>query len=45
MEAAKELRVSDEDLAQVEEIGRKKAEIITEFKKVIVGQDQVIEEI
>jgi len=45
MEAAKELRVSDEDLAQVEEIGNKKAEIIKEIKKVIVGQDQVIEEI
>jgi len=45
MEAAKELCVSDEDLAQVEEIGRKKAEIITEIKKMIVGQDQVIEEI
>lgn len=45
MEAAKELRVPDEDLAQVEEIGGKKAEIITEIKKVIVGQDQVIEEI
>src|SRR4030066_156718 len=45
MEAAKEFRVSDEDLAQVEEIGGKKAEIITEIKKVIVGQDQVLEEI
>ena len=45
MEAAKEFQVSDEDLAQVEEIGTKKAEIITEIKKVIVGQDKVIEEI
>src|SRR5512136_3374820 len=45
MEAAKEFQVSDEDLAQVEEIGGKKAEIITEIKKVIVGQDKVIEEI
>src|SRR4030043_1244765 len=45
MEAAKEFRVSDEDLAQVEEIGGKKAEIIAEIKKVIVGQDQVLEEI
>ena len=45
MEAAKEFQVLDEDLAQVEEIGRKKAEIITEIKKVIVGQDKVIEEI
>jgi MoxR-like ATPase len=45
MEAAKEFQVSDEDLAQVEEIGRKKAEIIAEIKRVIVGQDKVIEEI
>jgi MoxR-like ATPase len=45
MEAAKEFQVSDEDLAQVEEIGRKKAEIIAEIKKVIVGQDKVIEEV
>jgi MoxR-like ATPase len=45
MEAAQEFQVSDEDLAQVEEIGRKKAEIVAEIKKVIVGQDKVIEEI
>jgi len=45
MEAAKDFQVSDEDLAQVEEIGRKKAEIIAEIKKVIVGQDKVIEEV
>ncbi len=45
MEAAKEDHISDEDLAQVEELGRKKAEIISEIKKVIVGQDKVIEEI
>jgi MoxR-like ATPase len=45
MEATKEFQVSDEDLAQVEEIGRKKAEIIAEIKKVIVGQDKVIEEV
>src|SRR5512139_2792002 len=45
MEAAKEFQVSDEDLAQVEEMGRKKAEILSEIKKVIVGQDKVIEEI
>jgi MoxR-like ATPase len=45
MEAAKEFQVSNEDLAQVEEIGRKKAEIIAEIKKVIVGQDKVIEEV
>ena len=45
MEAAKENHISDEDLTQVEEMGRKKAEIISEIKKVIVGQDKVIEEI
>lgn len=45
MEAAKEFQLSDADLAQVEEMGRKKAEIISEIKKVIVGQDKVIEEI
>ena len=45
MEAAKEDHISDEDLAQVEEMGRKKAEITSEIKKVIVGQDKVIEEI
>jgi MoxR-like ATPase len=45
MEAAKEVVIPDEDLAQVEEIGRKKAEILSEIKKVIVGQEKVIEEI
>ena len=45
MEAAKEKHISDEDLAQVEEMGKKKAEITAEIKKVIVGQDKVIEEI
>jgi MoxR-like ATPase len=45
MEAAKEYNMSDQDLAQVEEMGRKKVEIISEIKKVIVGQDKVIEEI
>ena len=45
MEAIREDRISDEDLAQVEEMGRKKAEITSEIKKVIVGQDKVIEEI
>jgi len=45
MEAAREDHISDEDLAQVEEMGRKKAEITSEIKKVIVGQDKVIEEI
>jgi MoxR-like ATPase len=45
MEAAKEVVIPDEDLAQVEEMGRKKAEILSEIKKVIVGQERVIEEI
>ncbi len=45
MEAANELIIPDEDLAQVEEMGRKKAEITSEIKKVIVGQEKVIEEI
>ncbi|HUL37696.1 MAG TPA: MoxR family ATPase [Thermodesulfobacteriota bacterium] len=45
MEAAKEYQASDEDLAQVEEMGKKKAEIISEIRKVIVGQEKAIEEI
>jgi len=45
MEAAREYQVTDEDLAQVEEMGGKKTEITSEIKKVIVGQDKVIEEI
>ena len=45
MEAAKPDQLSDADIAQVEEMGRKKSEIISEIKKVIVGQDKVIEEI
>ena len=45
MEAAKDTPLSDVDLAQVEEMGRKKVEILSEIKKVIVGQDKVIEEI
>jgi MoxR-like ATPase len=45
MEAAKEYQVSDEDLSQVDEMGRKKSEVALEMKKVIVGQDKVIEEI
>ena len=45
METTKEYTIPDEDLAQVEEMGRKKAEIPSEIKKVIVGQDKVIEEI
>ena len=45
MEAENERQLSDSDLAQVAEMGRKKSEIIAEIKKVIVGQDKVIEEI
>jgi len=45
MEAAKEYLIPDEDLTQVEEMGQKKGEIVSEIKKVIVGQDKVIEEI
>ena len=45
MEATNEYVIPDGDLAQVEEMGRKKAEILSEIKKVIVGQDKVIEEI
>jgi len=45
METTKEYVIPDGDLAQVEEMGRKKAEILSEIKKVIVGQDKVIEEI
>jgi MoxR-like ATPase len=45
MEATTDYQVSNEDLAQVEEMCRKKAEITAEIKKVIVGQEKVIEEI
>ncbi len=46
MEAAVEQqKISDEDLARVEEMGRKKAEITAEIRKVIIGQENVIEEI
>ena len=45
MEAVREYQLSDADLARVEEMGRKKAEIISEIRKVIVGQNRVIEEI
>jgi MoxR-like ATPase len=45
MEAAKEVALTDRDLVQVDEMGKKKIEIISEIKKVIVGQDKVIEEI
>ncbi len=45
MEATTGDKLSDADLAQAEEMGRKKFEIIAEIKKVIVGQDKVIDEI
>lgn len=45
MEATNESQLSDADLDRAEEMGRKKREIISEIKKVIVGQDKVIEEI
>jgi MoxR-like ATPase len=45
MEAAIEQQISDEDLARVEEMGRTKAAITAEIKKVIIGQEKVIEEI
>ena len=41
----KENPITDADLARVEEMGRKRSEITGEIKKVIVGQDKVIEEI
>jgi len=40
-----ENQIADEDLAQAEELKRKKVEITGEIKKVIVGQEKVIEEI
>jgi MoxR-like ATPase len=45
MEAIRDYHVPDEDVAQVEEMCRKKAEITAEIKKVIVGQEKVVEEI
>ena len=45
MEATHANELSDADLARAEEMGREKREIISEIKKVIVGQDKVIEEI
>jgi MoxR-like ATPase len=41
----KEHPISDADLARAEEMGCKKSEITGEIKKVIIGQDKVIEEI
>lgn len=45
MEAAIKDQMSDQELAQVEEMGRKRAEIMQEIRKVIIGQDKVIDEI
>jgi MoxR-like ATPase len=45
MEAEREYRLSELELAQVEEMGKKRGDLISEIKKVIVGQDRVIEEI
>src|SRR5512139_4213160 len=45
MDAVREHPIPDEDLAQVEEMCRTKAEITAEIRKVIVGQEKVIEEI
>ena len=45
MDACEVYELTDADISQVEEIGEKKAEIVSEIKKVIVGQDKVIEEI
>jgi MoxR-like ATPase len=44
METAIEPQITDHDLARVEEMGRKKAEIVQEVHKVIIGQEKVIEE-
>ena len=45
MEAEKNFDIPDEDLARVKEMGRIKKEILSEIRKVIVGQERVIEEI
>ena len=45
MNPDKEYPISDEDLAKAEEMAREKARITAEIKKVIVGQEKVIEEI
>jgi MoxR-like ATPase len=44
-ELEQEYRMPDEDLARAQEMGRKKKEITAEIKKVIIGQEKVIEEI
>lgn len=43
METARDIK--EDDLARVEELGRKRAELVSEIKKVIVGQEQAIENI
>jgi MoxR-like ATPase len=45
METARETFTSDEDLARVEEMRAIKVRIAAEIRKVIVGQDKVIDEI
>lgn len=45
MEAIREDSMNGEDLLRVEEVCQKKLEIMREIKKVIVGQEKVIEEI
>ena len=45
MNADQEYQISGEDLAQAEEMARQKDRIASEIKKVIVGQEKVIEEI
>ena len=45
METAREAFTSDEDLALVEEMRAIKVRIAAEIRKVIVGQDKVIDEI
>ena len=41
----KEYPITDADLAQAQEMGRKKNEIKAEIHKVIIGQDEVIEQL
>jgi MoxR-like ATPase len=43
METARD--VKEDDLARVEELGRKRTELMSEIKKVIVGQEQAVENI
>src|SRR3972149_7139212 len=45
MESAKEDQLWDAEVAQVAEMGRIKSQIISEIRKVLVGQSMVIEEI